>query len=82
MISLNSYLEYEKKVMTLLMDKLLAESNLEQNIRANYRYKHQGQVYEFDIVVLGEKERIKTIYAIKMLKKYVFSHLCTDTKRI
>lgn len=57
--------EYEEKVMSLLKEKILSQTGLDKNIQTHYRYKHEGEVYEFDLVELDDHKQIKSVYEIK-----------------
>ena len=64
-MSLSSYIEYEEKVIDLLIDKLNSEQSAPPKIRTYYKFKSKGQRYEFDLVVLGENNNILKVYDIK-----------------
>ena len=60
--------DYEEKVMSLLKKKIQSETGTDKNIRTHYKYKHEGDVYEFDLVELDDNEHIKSVYEIKSPK--------------
>lgn len=60
--------DYEEKVMSLLKEKIQSETAIDNNIQTHYRYKHDGEVYEFDLVELDNKDQIKSVYEIKSPK--------------
>lgn len=60
--------DYEEKVMSLLKTKIQSETGIDNNIRTHYRYKYEGEVYEFDLVELNDKGQIKNVYEIKSPK--------------
>lgn len=64
-MSLSSYIEYEEKVIDLLINKLNSEQGASKNIRTYYKFKSKGQRYEFDLVELGENNNILKVYDIK-----------------
>ena len=67
MISLNSFIKYEKQVLDLLMKKLTSETSTEKKYRTDYSYIHQGRMYRFDLVELGNNDKILKLYEVKTL---------------
>ena len=61
MESLSSYLKYETKVIHLLKEKIKSETGSERNIMVQYKYRS----YFFDLVELGDNDKILKIYEIK-----------------
>lgn len=59
MMTLNSYLEYETKVLGILRNRI--ETNEDEKIWIHYKFKG----YEFDMVVLDRRNQIVSVYEIK-----------------
>ena len=57
--------EYEDRVLGQLENKIQSESDNKKNLRTHYKYKNEGQEYEFDMVELDDYEQIKSVYEIK-----------------
>lgn len=60
--------EYEEQVLHLLKSKIVSEVGSDNHIRTHYKYKHENHVYEFDLVELDDRDKIKSVYEIKTPK--------------
>ena len=65
MISLSSFIEYEEKVAALLNAKLESENSTGSKFVRDYRYRHENKMYVFDLVELGDDDKILKVYEIK-----------------
>lgn len=60
-----SYIEYEGKTLNLLKNKILETGTNAKNLREQYRYIHNNQMYRFDLVEVDGSDNIITVYEIK-----------------
>ena len=60
-----SYIEYEGKTLNLLKNKILETGTNAKNLREQYRYIHNNQMYRFDLVEVDGGDNIITVYEIK-----------------
>lgn len=60
-----SYIEYEGKTLNLLKNKILETGTNAKNLREQYRYIHNNQMYIFDLVEVDGGDNIITVYEIK-----------------
>lgn len=65
---LSSYIEYEDNIIKLLKDKISSGKDSSKNLRTHYRYIHDSEMYEFDMVALDGFGKIEKIYEIKTPK--------------
>lgn len=65
MDSLSFYIEYEEKVLDLLIKKLSSSLRYGHKLLSHYRQKYEGVLYEFDLVELDRNEKIQRVYEIK-----------------
>ena len=68
MIPISFYLEYEENVISLLKDVISKEIDSDKTLRTHYKYKRDGFSYEFDLVLLDNKDKITRVYEIKTLE--------------
>lgn len=64
----NNYPDYEDNVLGRLKTKIESEVDNKNKIRTHFKYKYEGDVYEFDLVELDENDQIKSVYEIKTPK--------------
>ena len=62
---LSFYIEYEEKVLDLLIKKLSSSLKYGHTLLSHYRQKYEGVLYEFDLVELDRNEKIQRVYEIK-----------------
>ena len=62
---LSFYIEYEEKVLDLLIKKLSSSLKYGHKLLSHYRQKYEGVLYEFDLVELDRNEKIQRVYEIK-----------------
>ena len=62
--------EYEKKVTDLLRKEIVPRLRNGQKIQTQYLYARKLNVYDFDLVVLDDKENISEIYEIITYNAY------------
>lgn len=62
---LSFYIEYEEKVLDLLIKKLSSSLKYGHKLLSHYRQKYEGVFYEFDLVELDRNEKIQRVYEIK-----------------
>lgn len=60
--------EYEDRVLNQLKSEIESRVGNKNKIRTHYKYKYEGDAYEFDLVELDESDQIKSVYEIKTPK--------------
>ena len=62
---LSSYINYEEKVLSQLLEVVNHKYGENTNLQTHYKYYYENKAYEFDLVVFGGDNQILDIYEIK-----------------
>ena len=65
MVELSSYINYEEKVLSQLLEVVNHKYGENTNLQTHYKYYYENKAYEFDLVVFGGDNQILDIYEIK-----------------